>query len=67
MAGMKCPKCGNLTFFEIPTGRKCSKCGYEMKVPADKKGKGKKCFNCGKYQVFDGKCRNCGAIYKGIK
>ena len=33
MAGMKCPACGQLTFFKTPMGRKCSKCGCTMTVP----------------------------------
>ena len=65
MAGAKCPKCHELTFFSTPSGRKCSHCGYEMKVPANsgKGGRGDLCSNCKKYTVFDGKCRNCGATY----
>lgn len=68
MPGMKCPKCGENTFFETPTGRKCSnkKCGFQMiNRPNDGKGgKGKKCYNCGKNTVFNGKCTNCGSVYK---
>ncbi len=65
MAVNECPNCGGHTFFSTPTGRKCSKCGYEMYVPAigGKGGKGQRCRNCGRFQVFSGKCRNCGAIY----
>lgn len=68
MAGAKCPKCEKLTMFETPTGKKCSSCGYTMKVSVGS-GKGERCLNCGNYQVFsqyDGskKCRNCGAIFK---
>lgn len=66
MAGKLCPKCNQFTFFENSTGRKCSKCGFTMTVPANggKGGRGLKCSNCGKLQVFDNKCRNCGATYK---
>ena len=66
MPGMKCPKCAELTFFQTSTGRKCSKCGYVMFAPPNngKGGQGKKCYNCGKNTVFNGKCTNCGAIYK---
>ncbi len=60
-----CPKCGQQTFFETPTGRKCSKCGHEMIVPANggMGGKGQLCRNCGMFTVFNGKCRNCGAKF----
>ncbi len=66
MAGKLCPKCGKFTFFENSVGRKCSKCGFTMIVPANegKGGKGTKCSNCNKMTVFDNKCRSCGAIYK---
>lgn len=66
MAGMMCPKCEQMTFFKTPTGRKCSKCGYEMIVPPNngKGGQGNKCYNCGKNTVFNDKCTSCGAIYK---
>lgn len=66
MAGKMCPKCGKYTFFENTSGRKCSKCGYTMILPANngKGGRGQKCSNCNKLTVFDGKCRNCGAQYK---
>ena len=66
MAGKLCPKCGSRTFFESTTGRKCTKCGYEMIVPANsgKGGQGTKCYNCGRMTVFNGKCRNCGATYR---
>ncbi len=65
MAGKLCPECGRQTFFQTPTGRKCSKCDYTMTLPANsgKSGKGTKCANCGKFQVFNGKCRNCQASY----
>ena len=61
-AGKMCTECGKYTFITTPTGRECSKCGYKMVVNPGP-GKGKKCANCNKYQVFDGKCRNCGASY----
>ena len=66
MAGKLCPKCNKQTFFETTSGRKCSKCGYTMTLPANdgKGGRGVKCSNCGKLQVFNGKCRACGATYK---
>lgn len=65
MAGKRCPNCGERTFYETGTGRECTRCGYKMIVPANegKGGKGDKCANCGRYTVYDGKCRNCGAIY----
>lgn len=67
MAGAKCPKCGELTFFNTPSGRKCSNtdCNYEMKVPPNdgKGGKGLKCPNCGTYTVFNSKCTKCGAVF----
>lgn len=66
MAGKVCPNCHEETFF-LTTGkdRKCSKCGYEMRVPPNfgKGGRGKKCANCGSYTVFANKCRTCGAEY----
>lgn len=65
MSVKKCPNCGEETFFKTPTGRKCTKCDYEMIVPANKGkgGKGCKCSHCGKFRVFDGVCRECGAEY----
>ena len=65
MPGKVCPNCGQNTFFENPFGRKCTKCGFTMKVSPNegKGGCGKKCTNCGKFTVFGDKCRNCGAIY----
>lgn len=65
MAGKLCPECGQQTFFQTPTGRKCTKCNYTMTLPPNsgKSGKGTKCANCGKFQVFNGKCRNCQATY----
>ncbi len=67
MAGRKCPKCGELTLFTTPTGVECSRCGYKGTVPVNGGfgGKGKKCPVCGNYQVFDGKCRNCGTTFSG--
>ena len=66
MAGKLCPRCGKYTFFESTSGRKCSKCGYTMTLPANegKGGRVQKCSNCNKLTVFNGKCRNCGAQYK---
>ena len=57
MAGKICPKCGQFTFFETVSGRKCTKCGYTMIVPANegKGGRGQKCSNCGQFTVFNGK------------
>lgn len=68
MAGMTCPNCGEMTFFKTPRGRKCTKCGYEMVIPANdgKGGRGTRCPNCGKLTVFHGRCTNCGAeFYEG--
>lgn len=66
MPGMKCQKCGRLTLFNTPTGKKCSNpdCNYEIFVPANngKGGKGKRCLICNQNTVFDGKCRNCGSV-----
>lgn len=66
MAGKMCPRCGEKTFFESLTGRECSKCGYTMTLAPNsgKGGRGARCTNCGKLQVFDGKCRGCGATYQ---
>lgn len=63
---MKCPKCGKSTFFPTPTGKKCSQCGHTMYIPPNngKGGLGRKCYACGKSNVFNGKCTNCGATYK---
>ena len=65
MAGMKCPECGKMTFFNTPKGRKCTNCGFEMIVPPNegKSGKGTKCSNCGRNTVFNNKCTNCGTKY----
>ena len=65
MAGKMCPKCGQQTFFETPTGRKCSKCSHTMTLPANngKGGQGSTCANCGERQVFNDVCRGCGAKY----
>lgn len=67
MAGKKCPQCGENTFFETPKGRKCTKCGHEMIVPPNigQGGRGRLCYNCNEYKVFNGKCTNCGAKYTG--
>ena len=69
MAGKLCKKCGQYTFFQTPTGRKCSRCGYEMILPSNsgKGGRGQQCSNCSKLTVFDNKCKNCGAQYKQCK
>lgn len=71
MAGMACPNCGQFTFFKTVTGRRCTKCDYQMILPVNngKGGKGYKCANCGKFTVFNNKCTNpdCGAIYKHSK
>ena len=66
MAGKICPICGEKTFFENSSGRKCSKCGYSMVVPPNNGmgGKGNYCYNCNSYTVFNGKCSKCGAKYK---
>lgn len=66
MAGKRCPSCEEYTFFQTSTGRKCSKCGYEMIIPANegKGGRGQRCSNCNQFTVFDQRCRNCGAIYR---
>lgn len=66
MAGAKCPKCSNATFFETPSGKKCSSCDYEMRVPPNsgKGGRGEKCSNCNSYTVFNAKCTKCGATYR---
>ncbi len=65
MAGKLCPNCGEYTFFESTSGRKCSKCNYQMIVSPNegKGGKGQKCSNCGKFTVFANKCNSCGAKY----
>lgn len=65
MAGKKCPRCGNATFFETSTGGSCSKCGFTRFDPPNdgKGGKGTRCLKCGKYTVFNGVCRECGAKY----
>jgi hypothetical protein len=71
MAGKMCPnpKCGKATFFESPTGRKCSKCNTTMinSINSGKGGKGRKCSNCGKSTVFNNKCSSCMAIYNFSK
>ncbi|MDE7432564.1 MAG: hypothetical protein K2N34_11725 [Lachnospiraceae bacterium] len=72
MAGRKCPKCNQLTFFVSGGSGECKKCGCKMTVPPNegKGGKGKKCLNCGRFTVFkeagsnNSKCNYCGAYYK---
>ena len=79
MAGKSCPnsECEQQTFFLVSgsdVDRKCSKCGYTMKLPRNggKGGRGKKCVNCGKSKVFKDpavgsnklKCNGCGAEYQ---
>lgn len=66
MAGKKCPKCKQLTFFASGRKGECKNCGYKMQVPANegKGGRGEKCLNCGGYTVFDRVCSRCGARYK---
>lgn len=65
--GRKCPQCKKNTLWETATGLKCSnpECSYQLITPANggMGGKGKRCPACGKYQMFNGKCRNpeCGA------
>jgi hypothetical protein len=69
MAGMMCPnpKCGKQTFFQTPTGRKCSRCGCTMILRANegKGGRGGRCSNCRENKVFKGRCRGCGAEFVG--
>lgn len=73
MAGKMCPNCGKMTFHISPTGRKCSKCDYEMTVRPNKGkgGKGTLCANCGEHKVWPdknnkkkSKCAGCGATYQ---
>lgn len=65
MAGKMCPSCAEQTFFQTPTGRRCSKCSHTMVLPANdgKGGRGSKCSNCSELKVFNNKCRGCGAKY----
>ena len=65
MAGRKCPNCGNLTYFDTFTGGRCNVCGFEGTTSplGGTGGKGRLCMHCGRYQVFNGKCRNCGTTY----
>jgi hypothetical protein len=65
MAGKMCPSCEEQTFFLTPTGRKCSKCSYTMRLPANngKGGSGTRCANCNEMKVFNNKCRGCGASF----
>ena len=66
MAGKMCPNCHQATLFETGNGlnRKCTKCGFEVRVSPNsgKGGKGQKCPICGKQTVFKNKCNNCGAV-----
>lgn len=66
MAGKKCPKCGNLTFHQTPTGGECSNCGYVGKTSPGA-GRGKKCPICNEYRIFEvggiEKCRGCGTTF----
>ena len=43
MAGKKCPKCNQLTFFINGRNGECKKCGYKMQVPANE-GRGGSCL-----------------------
>lgn len=63
MAGAVCPKCGKLTLYRNAVGKKCTKCGYEIRaaVNGGRGGKGQKCPLCGQNTLFNGKCRSCGA------
>lgn len=65
MAGKWCPNCNQQTFYETTFGRRCTKCGYELRLPPNegKGGRGRKCSNCGKFTVFNEKCTSCGAVY----
>ena len=72
MAGKMCTNCGEMTFHKTPTGRKCSKCDYEMKVPPQggTGGTGSECANCGTHKVRQVpdrankfKCTGCGAEF----
>ncbi len=70
MAGKLCPRCRELTFYKT-TGenRKCTKCGYEMRIPIKGKGRGNKCSCCGRLTVQEQNgnlvCTNCGAVFRG--
>lgn len=63
----ECPVCHRLTFFQTPTGRKCTNpdcpAHAEMFIPANggKGGKGAQCPKCRSFSVFSGVCRRCGA------
>lgn len=65
MAGKICPNCARQTFYETPTGRCCTKCGYSMTVRphGGTGGRGTKCANCGEFKVRNNKCTGCGATY----
>ena len=66
MAGKLCPTCEKMAFFKTVKGRKCTNCGYDMILLANdgKGGRGQRCSNCGQLPAFNGRCRNCGAIYR---
>ncbi len=63
MAGAICPKCGEMTLWQKPFGKECSRCGYRVyrSINSGKGGKGSRCPLCGKYTFFDGRCSSCGA------
>lgn len=63
MAGKKCPKCGELTFWTKGNKMECSKCGHTITIPSNggMGGRGQRCPVCGKYTWFNGKCNSCGA------
>lgn len=65
MVGKMYPKCGQYIFFVRPDGRACIKCGYRILLPTNegKGGRSQKCPNCGKQQVFNNVCRNCGVQF----
>lgn len=65
MPGMKCPECSKGTLFSIPTGKKCSNCGFTVIVIPNKGkgGRGNKCVICGRMTVFNGQCTKCGSKY----
>ena len=58
-----CPVCGNRTFHETPTGRRCSRCPAED-TWSPGQGRGEQCRNCRRWMVFENQgvmtCRNCG-------
>ncbi|MBR7002577.1 MAG: hypothetical protein IKI11_07965 [Neisseriaceae bacterium] len=65
MAGKKCPECGKQTLFQNKNEIKCSTCGSTATIPPNegKGGRGKQCFNCEKYKVFNGTCHECGTVH----